>query len=592
MLAFNYSAFILLWTLLCHWKCNATVSASTEGIKSLMMKFKFPNSTPGEEIRTSWYKQKPSHGKGSLECTMPLSCCDHEGYQHRDILPNGIVKCWKQNISSVLSGYCLTIDEKTDTLEAGQCLYNYNSVYNDLPRNKSELNAFMCGNELELHRTGALCGKCQDGYYPLAYSYDMTCVQCPNGKSNWWKFVLAAFLPLTIFCIIILFFKINVVSSHFQGFLFYSQMISLPAMMRVYMLLHKNKLSKSEIIAFDIIIRSLAGFYGLWNLDFFRTIKFNICLGTDTLQTLALDFIVGVYPLLLMVVSYVLIELYDRNFRPVVIMWKPFRRLFSLFRDLRTSIIDSFATTFLLANIKLQSVSFDLLTPVKVYHLYDTGNWTYSYRLFYDATVPYFGSRHLPYAIIAVAVAVLFTILPMLLFILYPFRYFQKFLNLFPIRWYILHTFVDSFYGCYKDGTQPGTRDCRWFASLFFLSRFCMLFAGAYSASAMYFPIATMILVMVALLFVIFQPFKENVSHFTTMNTFFLLLLALSYACFIGFEYFPQPLIFLLFIVILVISVIFPLLYIILHWMYSQRKFGTDVIAKLRAWRNGYDVIM
>ena len=130
-----------------------------------------------------------------------------------------------------------------------------------------------------------------------------------------------------------------------------------------------------------------------------------------------------------MVVSYVLIELY---FRPVVIMWKPFRRLFSLFREkwnLRTSIIDSFVTTFLPANIELQSVSFDLLTPVKVYHLYDTGNWTYSYRLFYDATVPYFGSRHLPYAIIAVAVAVLSTILPMLLFILYPFRCFQKFLT-------------------------------------------------------------------------------------------------------------------------------------------------------------------
>ena len=144
--------------------------------------------------------------------------------------------------------------------------------------------------------------------------------------------------------------------------------------------------------------------------------KLGICLGTDTLQTLSLDFIVGVYPLLIMVVSYVLIELYDRNFRAVVIMWKPFSQLFSLFKEnwnLRTSIIDSFATTFLLANIKFQSVSFDLLIPVKVYHLYDTGNWTYSYRLFYDATVPYFGSRHLPYAIIAVLVFMLTTILPM-----------------------------------------------------------------------------------------------------------------------------------------------------------------------------------
>ena len=82
--------------------------------------------------------------------------------------------------------------------------------------------------------------------------------------------------------------------------------------------------------------------------------------------------------------------------------------------------------------------------PVKVYHLYDTGNWTYSYRLFYDATVPYFGSRHLPYAITAVLVFMLMTILPMLLLSLYPFRCFQKFLNLLSVCWYILHTFVDS----------------------------------------------------------------------------------------------------------------------------------------------------
>ena len=70
--------------------------------------------------------------------------------------------------------------------------------------------------------------------------------------------------------------------------------------------------------------------------------NFGICLGTETL---VLDLIIGAYPLLLMVVSYVFIELYDRNFRPLVIMWKPFRMLFGLFWenwDLRTSLIDAF----------------------------------------------------------------------------------------------------------------------------------------------------------------------------------------------------------------------------------------------------------
>ena len=334
-------ALVLFCSLLCR-HCSAIVtgqSTSKQDIEGSSSDF-----TPNEMVNIEQEISSPSND---------TLWCDHEAHQYRDILPHGIVKCGKNNTPSVLIGYCLTIDE-TDILEAGNCLYNYNTyhntyngMYKDLPRKKSKLNDFMCGIE-ELNRTGTLCGKCQDGYYPLAYSYDMTCVQCPNGKSNWWKFALAAFLPLTIFCIVILFFKINIVSSRFQGFLFYSQIVSTPATIRVFIFLANNYSSKSESKAAQIALRSFATFYGIWNLDFFRSVRYSICLGTDTLETLALDFIaVGVYPLLLLVLSYVMIELYDRNVRLLVIMWKPFHRIFGLFKenwDLRTSLIDAFAT--------------------------------------------------------------------------------------------------------------------------------------------------------------------------------------------------------------------------------------------------------
>ncbi len=58
--------------------------------------------------------------------------------------------------------------------------------------------------------------------------------------------------------------------------------------------------------------------YGFWNLDFFRSLDLSICLATDTLATLALDIAVGVYPLLLMILSYVMIHLYDKNCLPLV----------------------------------------------------------------------------------------------------------------------------------------------------------------------------------------------------------------------------------------------------------------------------------
>ena len=593
------AAFVLLWLLIVICRSNGECQASSPT-------FNVPSrndSSLNEEAPTKSYtynnRPEPSRllspGKDTLECARPWSCCDQE-ITH-DILPNGILKCGKQGSFSIPKTYCATFDEEANILEAGHCLYNYNLGGVMFTGNMSMLNEFMCETALNLHRTGTLCGKCQDGYYPLAYSFDMNCVhECRNSKSNWWKFVLAAFLPLTFFCIFIMLFRINVISSRFQGFLFYAQMWSTPAIVRTLIFLGESG-SKSESRSAHVAVRCMASFYGIWNLDFFRSLDFGICLGTDTLQTLALDLIVAVYPLLLMVMFYILLELYDRNFRLIVIIWKPFRRLFGLFRenwDLRTSLIDAFATTFLLTNVKFQGVSFDLLTPVIVYHLNTTGNWATSLRLFYDATIPYFGSRHLPYAIMALTILLLFAILPVLLLVLYPFRCFQKLLNLFPVRWYILHTFLDTFYGSYKDGTQPGTRDCRWFASLFILSRFCLIFVCAFAKTEVYFPFAAAILSLVALFFIIFQPFKDDVSHFTTINAYSLLLLALWHTSFIGAvmagEKNAPTMILLYFTITMVLSII-PLLYIsaiVLHWMYSQREFGADVVRRLRAWRSGY----
>ena len=96
-----------------------------------------------------------------------------------------------------------------------------------------------------------------------------------------------------------------------------------------------------------------------------------------------LDMAVGVYPLLLMIPTYFLIGLYDRNFRPTIVLWKPFKAILKLFRrgiEERTSLIDAFSTFFLLSNIKLLLSSFDLLVPVMVYQLNTTGHTTKSLR--------------------------------------------------------------------------------------------------------------------------------------------------------------------------------------------------------------------
>ena len=108
------------------------------------------------------------------------------------------------------------------------------------------------------------------------------------------------------------------------------------------------------------------------NLDFFRLVYTPFCLQphTNTPHVLALDYVVAVYPLLLITLSYLLVLLYDRNVRLIVCLWKPFLPLFIKFRrqwNIKNSLVEVFATFFLLSYVKILSVSVDLLVPVLLY---------------------------------------------------------------------------------------------------------------------------------------------------------------------------------------------------------------------------------
>ena len=54
-------------------------------------------------------------------------------------------------------------------------------------------------------------------------------------------------------------------------------------------------------------------FYSIWNLDFFRFFSSDICLQTGSLATISLELVVAIYPVLLILITYGLILMYDRN---------------------------------------------------------------------------------------------------------------------------------------------------------------------------------------------------------------------------------------------------------------------------------------
>ncbi len=510
--------------------------------------------------------------------------------------PFQIIHCSNTTEVSLLQWNCITYNEDLDITEAGTCIYpcrdNMRHDFNDplyapLPGNVSDLIQFMCS---AFNRRGTLCGQCIEGYYPITHSFNMSCIECPNGSSNWWKLVLTTLLPLTIFFFVILFLNINVTSSNLHGFVFSVQILVVPPVVRAVLILMTNRpTAKTAMKIFGTI-------YEMWNLDIYRFYNVEICLLTDTIGSMALDLAFGVYPLLLLIATYFLIRLHDSNFKPIVIIWKPFRAVLAHFRrnwDIKTSVIDAFATFFLLSYVKFLSVSFDLLAPVKVYQLNSTGHLTYSWRLYYDASLPYFGERHLPIAIVAISMMTLFSLLPFLVISLYPFRWFQKVLNSLPIRQHILHTFVDSFHGCFKDGTEPGTYDCRWFASLFLFMRFLLFIIGIATLGPIFYVFISISLAFFSLLLINFQPFKENFTHFSDINTICILLLAMFYVSIMGLSVSEQkniPVSYFFFVVSAIIAIL-PLLYITvvnLHWLYIHRKFGLELIRRVIAWRQGY----
>ena len=438
---------------------------------------------------------------------------------------NRVVHCNKKTLQvKLLRCFCMTQYSKNPNITVvGACLYRCRrpiSLY--LPSNTSALLMYMCndttavinGMMLSRNRDGQLCGRCYKGFAPPAYSYDWCCVKCSGNKhsviNSIVKYCVIAFLPLTGFFIILLTLRISATSPSMNAFVLASQVLAAPLQVRILLSTIPIRHFRQLVLYFRVIV----SLYGFWNLDFFRTLYPPFCLNPNmsTLQVLALDYIIAAYPLLLILIAYSLVELHAHNCKVVVWLWKPFRRCFIRFQRtyIQTSLVDAFASFLLLSYVKFLSVSFDFLVPV---HLYDVHGESMGQYLYFDGTVEYFGKQHLPYAILAITVLIIFNILPLLLLCFYPCRCFQKVLNYYGLRCQALHIFMDAFHSGYKNGTE-GTRDCRYFSVAYLLMRifFFVIAVAAVTSIVMVCFILGVLFTVFAIVITIVKPYKTS-SH-------------------------------------------------------------------------------
>ena len=435
---------------------------------------------------------------------------------------NGIVLCDTDTKELlVFQTSCLTIEHNSKGQHfpvVGSCVFSYGNFtnlksYRSAPTDCASLN-----------RQGTLCGQCLDGYTVPAYSYDLKCIRCDSQLENWGLYIVFAFLPLTVFIVITLVFRINVLSPELNMFVLTAQYISAPAFVKFIV---QYLSQKTQLLLVRIPTIVILTIYGFWNLDFFRVIILpDVCVNEIPLHILMLDYLVAIYPMLLIATAYIIVQLHDSGFTPLLYMWKPFHRFFARFRrqwGIQNTLMDAFVTFFFLSTTKLFSVSFSLLNFAL---LYKSDGKQYSLNLYYDPNIKYFSTEHLPYALLAVGILIVFIVFPTSLLLCYQCKVYQKCLTKCHIRGPTLDEFVDTFQKYYKDGSN-GTWDCRWFAGFFILLKGFLFLIYVPSQSCDFFLFLLILALIGAAVVVIVEPYKKEYSVFNIISTNFILWYAM-----------------------------------------------------------------
>lgn len=216
-----------------------------------------------------------------------VQCISYDSINQTVSLPICYCMSYNQDYNRIVVGYCASrcylpaSNPARDDLLLSSFRYK---IYN-WTRNSKEMNLFLC-NDLNMNRDGQLCGRCIKGYGPPVYSYSMDCQKCSKSTvQNLLKYFAITYFPLTIFYLIAIVARISVTSGAAYGYILTSQIILSPALTHMYCTPHTD----NKVIRY--LIKLVTMYYGIWNLDFFRSLYTPFCIheSMNVLQTLSLE---------------------------------------------------------------------------------------------------------------------------------------------------------------------------------------------------------------------------------------------------------------------------------------------------------------
>ncbi len=446
----------------------------------------------------------------------------------------GPVKCELKGRVRISSFYCMTYDNTSHKTSVGACPFSKGTTLDDLtrelPRDRNELNNFTCGR---LGRQGLLCSHCKESLGVAVLSYKYECTKCLGYLKGWLLYSVLALLPITIFFLIVIFCNIRAAAAHMNAVICISQLI-----------LFGLDFTPLSITGSDYYLILLGVTIGaIWNLDFFRYFYPSFCISQhySTLSVISFEYIIAFYPLVLVFLTYISIELYDRDYAVMQFLLKPFKWCSSVLHrknwkfisynsiNAKSNIISAFATFIVLAYSKILYTCCVLFSANNSMWNSDiNGSVISSYYLKFNASihVHYNSAEHKPYLILSVSVLIIFNLLPIILLFVYPIKIFQRGLNSIScVNWHYLHTFMDCFQGCYKNGTE-NTRDYRYFAGIYLLIRLTYQIPGVIDMNHKNYYSNVLVPYLASLLFGIFRPYR--VSFYNRLDCAYFGLLTLG----------------------------------------------------------------
>ena len=431
----------------------------------------------------------------AVKCTQ-----DEYGNYQLSLLPCYCVTQYHHNSSVAVAGFCPYTCNATKIP-----LLNYITL--NTTTNATVLTESLCK---QFSRTGQMCGECEKGYAPAVYSYSVNCVNCTNYKFNWLKYIAVAFGPQTLFFTICVFTKLSVTSGSMIGYVTVSQLLATTIELRF-----KATEISSE---YNIVLKILLTIYGLWNLDFFRIVYTPFCLSQETsmLTVIALDYVVALYPMVLIAATYAILSLYDKYktiFRFSALFHQLIHRYYQTF-NIRNSMVDAFATMLLLSYVKILNTSIQLLLSI---HLFDQDGGLHGRVVYYSGGLKSFGADHLPYVLLAVSMLLAFNISPIIILTIYPCKCSQKWLCC--CNGACFHNIMDDFHRDYK--VFP--KDRRYFAVVYLYLRAINIGLLFISLSPLYISLVSILYLTMAVAIGTIQPYKVHLHNLINAALFYVI---------------------------------------------------------------------